>query len=129
MLERRQQEIELIRREFGDISVGPNLEWIIINRYKLMPGWNKQEIPVLLIIPPGYPTTPPDNFYTDPELRVGQQNTMAGATSIATMLDKQWLQFSYHVEATDWKPNADLLLGHNLLTFIQGVKQRLSEVN
>jgi hypothetical protein len=129
MLERRQQEIELIRREFGDLTVGTNLEWVVINQYPLVPGWNKTETPVLLMIPPGYPATPPDNFYVDPDLRIGQDNTMANATSIATMLDKQWVQFSYHVEASEWKAHPDLLLGHNLLTFIHAVKQRLSEVN
>ena len=129
MLERRQQEIELIRREFGDVTVGTNLEWVIINQYPLATGWNKPTTQVLLMIPSGYPVTPPDNFYTDPDLRLAQGIAMANATSIAGLLDKQWVQFSYHVETSEWKAHPDLLLGHNLLTFIQGVKQRLQEVN
>jgi hypothetical protein len=33
------------------------------------------------------------------------------------------------VDANEWKPSPDVEKGHNLLTFLQGVEQRLSEVN
>lgn len=129
MLERRKQEFDLIRTKYGDIEVGPNLEWVIINRYPLPPGWNKAETALLILIRPGYPTTPPDNFFVDNDLRLANDQVPNRASLNQAQLGRTWLQFSYHVEGSDWKPHADLLEGHNLLTFLLGVEKRLSEAN
>lgn len=126
MLERRHQELDLVRKAFGEISVGQNLEWVIIHNYTLPSGWNKSQTALLIIIRPGYPTTPPDNFYTDGDLRLSN-NTQPGNTSQFQYLDKQWLQFSYHAEV--WQPHPDLLLGHNLFSLLHAIQQRLKELN
>ena len=126
MRERRQQELSIIAPEFGELEISAALDWFIVNRLALTSGWSMEVTPVLILIPSGYPTTPPDNFYTDPNLRLknGQQ---PGSTSGAVQLGKQWLQFSYHVE--DWQPHGDFHRGHNLLSFLYGVRRRLSEVD
>ena len=129
MLQRRTQELDLVRESYGEIEIGPNLDWIVIKRYSLPPGWNKGETALLITIQPGYPTTPPDNFYVDNDLRIAGGQVPANASLDQVQLGKPWLQFSYHVEAADWKPNPDLLRGHNLLTFLLGVKRRLLELN
>jgi len=129
MIERRKQELELVRRDYGEISVGDNLEWVLIRRYKLPPGWSKPETDILILIPSGYPMTPPDNFYADNDLRLANNGQPGNTSPNSAQGDRQWLQFSYHVETSDWKPHADLLMGHNLLTFLHGVKRRLQEAN
>jgi hypothetical protein len=83
----------------------------------------------LILIPPGYPITPPDNFYTDNELRLSSGALPGNSNANTIQLERPWLQFSYHVESADWQPNSDLLQGHNLMTFLQGVAIRLSEAN
>jgi hypothetical protein len=130
MFERRKQEIELLRKEYGHVDVSDNLEWIIIRHYPLKSGWNQTDTEVLVFIPPGYPNTPPDFFYTQNDLRLSNGNRLPDKTTANTQkLGKPWLQFSYHVEKADWNPHSDLLRGHNLLTFMEGVNQRLSEAN
>jgi hypothetical protein len=130
MLERRQRELELVRTEYGDIEVGSNLDWVIIKKWPLPAGWNKTETQVLVLIPPGYPVTPPDNFYTDNDLRLASGGQPSNSSVNVSQIDKPWLQFSHHVESEDWKPHADLLQGHNLLTFLKiGVTRRLGEAN
>ena len=127
MLERRKQEFELIRQKYGDIEIGPDMEWVLIKRYVLVPGWNKPEIAILQIIRPGYPKTPPDNFFTDSDLRLAN-GALPNRATPSNQLGREWLQFSYHIR-DGWKAHADLLQGHNLLTFLIGVEQRLSEVD
>ena len=125
MIERIKLEIELVESNFGELEVDPSLRWLVVKRWKLVPGWNKKEARILLLIPPGYPTTPPDNFFTDADFRL-EGGAQPGSTSFASPVDgQQWLQFSYHVEASDWQPDK----GHNLVTFLLSVGKRLSETN
>ena len=126
MRERRKQELDLVAADYGDLELPPDLDWFVIQRLVLPHGWNMDTSQLLILIPPGYPTTPPDNFYADPALRLkgGQQ---PGSTSTAAQQNRQWLQFSYH--ADEWYPHADFRRGHNLLSFLFAVRQRLSEVN
>jgi len=128
VIERQKQEIGLVQSRFDDIEVGSDGDWIIVGRWALPPGWNKTVLKVLVLVPLGYPATPPDNFYTDLDLRI-EGGAQPGNTSATSQLGREWLQFSYHVEAGDWQPHAEVLEGHNLLTFLEGVRARLNEVS
>ena len=130
MIERRKRELELVRAEYGDLEIGDKLDWVIIKKWPLPNGWNKTETSVLVLIPPGYPVTPLDNFYTDNDLRLSNGGQPGNSSVNASQLGRSWLQFSYHVEQEDWKPHGDILQGHNLLTFLKiGVTRRFSEAN
>ena len=128
MHERWKGELLLVEAVHGPIDIAPDLAWFIMRRWSLPPGWSKRETAVLVLIPPGYPVTPPDNFFVDPDLRLANGG-MPGNAGPETQAGKQWLRFSYHVESGDWKPHADSKQGHNLLTFLQGVGNRLAEVS
>ena|ERR1043166_4511870 len=129
MIERRKKELELVMSQYGEIEVGPGQDWFVIKRWKLAAGWNKGETAVLVVIPPGYAVTPPDNFYTDNDLRLEGGGMPDSTSSDQARQGRQWLQFSYHVEDGEWHPHADPLKGDNLLTFLLGVRKRLSEAN
>ena len=125
MSDRIKRELALVTAAYGDPEVGPDFRWFIIKRWPLVSGWNKEETRVLVLIPPGYSITPPDNFHADLDLAV-KGGGQPGNTSAGQPINgQQWLQFSYHVEASDWQPEK----GHNLLTFLGGVDRRLREVN
>jgi len=128
-IERRKTELDLVSSQYGEIEVGADQDWFVIKHWTLAAGWNKDETAVLVLIPPGYPVTPPDNFYTDNALRV-EGGGLPGSTSAdQAQQGRQWLQFSYHVEDGEWHPHADPLKGDNLLTFLLAVGKRLSEAN
>jgi len=129
MLERRKKEFDLIRSKYGAVEAGPNLEWVRIDHYPLPPGWNKEEVALLILIRPGYPTTPPDNFLVDNDLRLENGELPGSISQGQSHLGQSWLQFSYHVDPADWNPGTNILDGHNLLTFLVGVEKRLSEVS
>lgn len=127
MLDRREQELALLRDKYGDIEVSPDLDWAIIPSWNLPPGWNKATTPLLIQIPPGYPTTPLYGFGVEPDLRLASGVEPTNATNTLSVAGRQWRQFSFSVE--DWRPHADLAQGHNLLTFLIGVDGRLRELN
>ena len=129
MRERIQSELDIVRNEYGDLETGPDGDWLKIKNFKLPPGWNKEKVKLLILIPSGYPATPPDNFYVDNSLRLANGNLPGATSANKNKLGEPWLQFSYHVEKSDWSPHADILHGHNLLTFLKGAEERLSEVS
>ncbi len=130
MIERRKREIELVEASFGELGIADDYSWFIIPSYTLPAGWNKPATAILVLLDPGYPETPPDNFYADLDLRLANNERAERADDGPVHNDKQWQIFSWHFEEpTEWQPHADPLKGHNLLTFMDGVKQRLSEPN
>ncbi len=125
MSERVKRELALVAAAYGELELDQDLRWYIIKQWPLVPGWNKESTRVLILIPPGYAVTPPDNFYADADLAV-KSGAQPGSTSAAQPINgQQWLQFSYHIEASDWQPEN----GHNLLSFLGGVDRRLRETN
>lgn len=128
MKERLAAEIELLRSSGWEVEVSPEFDWIIVKDVPLPEGWNRTETDVLIKIRAGYPTTPPDNFYTHPELRLANGSKPGNAPNEETIGGRQWLTFSYHLH-DGWDPHAEPDQGHNLLTYFQGVRNRLAEVS
>lgn len=125
MSERIKRELALVAAAYGELEIDTSFRWFIIKRWPLVNGWNKEHTRVLVLIPPGYAVTPPDNFHTDTDLAV-KDGGQPGSTSVGQPVNgQQWLQFSYHIEASEWQPEN----GHNLLTFLGGVDRRLREVS
>ena len=53
-----------------------------------------------------------------------------GNTSLSVnQAGRSWRQFSWHVETGDWRPHAEVLKGHNMLTFLEGLGRCLKEAN
>jgi hypothetical protein len=129
MIARRREELKLVEVPYGQLELGPNCDWFVIQNWSLGDGWNKTQIRVLVQIPPGYPTTQPDNFFCDSDLRL-KCGAQPGNTSYTNIQNLQWLQFSYHfVDIADWQPHSEIVKGHNMLTFLQGINKRLMEIN
>ena len=118
----------MVEAAYGTLEIGPDLTWFIVPHWTLPAGWSKGQTNLLVLMPPGYSVTPPDNFYVDPDLRVAS-GSIPGSTSTESQAGRQWLRFSYHAEGGDWSPHAEPERGHNLLTFLQGVTTRLSEIS
>jgi len=123
------KEIELLRKKYGSLKHGDDLDWVIFEELSLPPGWNREKTRLLVLIPPGYPITPPDNFYVATGLRTASGSMPSNYAEGESHLGEQWDQFSFHVEQGHWSPSADLLDGDNLLTFMLQVEKRLGEAN
>lgn len=126
-LERRRREVELLRRQYPQIEHGPDIDWILFRAFTLPAGWNRESTDLLVLIPPGYPETPPDNFYVQNGLRTESGAVPGNFGEHQEVLDKSWAQFSYH--AADWSPGPDPHDGDSLLTFMVAVERRLLEAN
>lgn len=128
MKERLEAEVELLQSSGWQVEVGPNFDWIVVEEVPLPKGWNRTETDVLVQIEAGYPTTPPDNFYSHSELRLADGSKPGNAPQEKSIGGRRWLMFSYHLPE-GWDPHAEPEQGHNLLTYLQGVRNRLKEAN
>lgn len=128
--ERLRAELELVRDLHGDFKADDRLTWMLLPSWPLPAGWNVAATALAIILPPAYPTTPPDNFYVASTLRLAS-GAMPGNTSLASAVSGlppgDWLRFSWHIEA-NWMPAPEPVAGDNLLTFLASVTQRLAEV-
>ena len=128
-MERRAFEVSILRDKYGEVETGANLEYIIFKNFRLPQGWNRESTELLIIIPAGYPVTPPDNFYVAPGLRL-QTGAMPGNYSEGQQhFGRIWGVFSMHIEG-GWTPSSNLMGGDNLITFmLTVVEKRLNELN
>ena len=126
-LERRLREADLLRGQYSRVEHGPDLDWVLFRDFPLPPGWNRESTDLLVLIPPGYPETAPDNFYVRTGLRVESGAAPGNYSEDQDLLGESWGQFSYH--ADEWAPTPDLWDGDSLLTLMIAVERRLQEVN
>lgn len=128
-MERRKEEVDLLGKKYGEVEQGPNLDWVLFKAFPVPPGWSVASTELLVMIPPGYPFTPPDNFYVPVGFRLASGATPGNYSEGTTQVGRQWGQFSFHIQAGDWQASPEVLDGHNLLTFMLQVEKRLREAS
>ena len=126
-LERRELELSILKKRYGEIDYGGDLSWVLFKEFGLPSGWNRIRTELLVLIPAGYPTNPPDNFFVPNGFRLADGGLPANFSENQTILGASWSQFSFHVK--EWTPSSDSNDGDSLLTFILGVERRLEELS
>lgn len=129
MLERRLRELELVRGRYGEVVTDSEVTWVEVARFPIPAGWTANVGRVVILIPPGYPLTPPDNFYLDDTIALENGGIVGNASPSQPLRGETWRLFSYHVEPNTWRPSAEAEQGHNLLTYLAGVEGRLMEAS
>lgn len=125
---RMAQELHLLRHRYPEIQFHPDQRVLLVPAHQLCPGWNSDHTAILLLVPPGYATIPPDNFLTDSTLLLANGAPPQHARSLQPFLGKHWRLFSFHLEPHTWRPTADVSQGHNLLTYFLGIEEHLQEL-
>lgn len=128
MIERLLQEIEFLQKQYGELEHDPNISWILFKEFKLPLGWCKEYTELLIKIPSGYPSIPPDNFFVPTGFSLASGQSIGCCTPSGSFIDREWLQFSYHIDG-EWNPSENVLEGDNLMSFMLKVLDRLKETN
>ncbi|MGH9921781.1 MAG: E2/UBC family protein [Nitrososphaerales archaeon] len=129
MIERRLQEVELLRKQYGELEHGTSVEWILFKKFKLPLGWDREFTELFVLVPAGYPSTPPDNFFVPVGFKLANGQKIDAYTEPHPHIGRQWGQFSYHIIDGEWRPANNILEGDNLQTFMIKVLDRLKEAN
>jgi hypothetical protein len=94
---------------------------VIVPNVRINQGWSHESVTIRFLAPVGYPHAKPDCFWSDPNLRLGNQ-AMPNATNTNNPIPEVpnqpgYLWFSWHV--AQWNPNRD-----TLLTYLNVIKDR-----
>jgi hypothetical protein len=125
--QRVEAEVALLRLRYARVDVAPDDTWVIVREVVIPDGWDRRAVDVLIVIPPGYPVTPPDNFFVPQGLRLGSGASIQNYSEPVSILAQSWGQFSFHCQ--DWVPSPTPADGDNLLTVMIFVEHRLGEIN
>ena len=95
---------------------------VILKGYSLPKGKYDHDVAdILIILPPGYPDTPPDMFYTSPRIKLTASGREARAANVNhNFADRVWQRWSRHCPA--WRPGVD-----GLQTMVARVRVALEE--
>lgn len=116
----------MLRKRYAVVEHGQNLDWVVVRGLALSEVWSQDSTDVLVLIPAGYPATPPDNFYVPEGLRSTDGRPPSSySEGQNTPLGGGWGQFSFH--AKSWSPGATAETGDNLVTYLVMAERRLGE--
>lgn len=82
--------------------------FIQVHGISLPHGWNKQKTDILVCLPQGFPTSKPNGFEADIDLKLGNGNPPQGGSPI-NVNGNQWLHFCWqpqqwdHSKETIWR--------------------------
>lgn len=125
MDERLECEFALLRRQHADAERSGR--WFLVPEYPLPAGWSPSVIDTAFFVRDGYPGTSPYGIYVPTGLRFNEllPDNFRDAAPNKPPFSGEWGIFSW--EAEQWFPTADVVSGHNLLTWVRGFRRRFLE--
>lgn len=123
ILERQFEALKALYPEATSTPLANGAHLIRLPNLPLPHGWDRTDVTVYFVTPPGYPAAQPDCFWTEQRLRLAniveppqnsnETNTIPDAAAVAV---GTW--FSWHLQG--WNPNQD-----SLVTYAKVIRQRL----
>jgi hypothetical protein len=104
-----------------DVATVGGVVFLIIRAYQLPPAYTPRSTDLLLKLPPNFPISKPDMFWTFPHVRLVNGSQPSSANVFDTQhQNRQWQRWSRHT--TIWRPGVD-----DLRTFLSLIHQELQK--
>ena len=111
-----------------------NCDWIMIPKYPLPERWEERWCKLLIVPPSTYPNTPPIGFYLNREFHLKNGGTDSHFTGQAhhgapDLKGQGWFWYCVHMGTGSqggWRPSADYRQPDNLFTFLNMVRESLT---
>lgn len=128
MKERLEKELELLHQFYPGIVYKSNGHWFYIPSYPLPLGWNRKHTEVAFQLKKGYPGTKPYGFYTPKGIRFNNQKPQKYKEPANNQppFEGEWGQFSWSIKGS-WKPASDIIVGSNLVNWMNSFRDRFNE--
>ncbi len=135
--ERIEKEILMIAPRFsqsgGILYDETNKDWLIISKYPLPERWEERWCKLMIIFPNTYPETPPIGFYLNrrSHLKNGRRDSHFTGQAYHGAPDLQeqgwyWYCVTMGRGYGGWKPSGDYQKPDNLWTFLNMVRESLT---
>jgi hypothetical protein len=110
-----------------------NLDWIMIPSYPLPERWKERWCKILIVPPVTYPETPPIGFYLNRKFHLKSGSSDPHATGRSydgapDLLKSGWHWYCVTIQdgPGGWQPSADYRQPDNLFTFMNMVRESLT---
>ena len=89
--------------EFDD----ENMDWLVIDGYKMPKAWGVDRTQLMIIFPTEYPELPPVGFYLPDTLQSPNGHFYSGAYHNASEapIEKGWNWYCAYIKAGNWRPS------------------------
>jgi hypothetical protein len=125
--ERIDAEIDHLRRHHP--AVARSGDWVLFPKEKIGGEWSPSVNDLVLLIPPGYPATPPYGLYVPTGLRRGGNlpGDYADTVGEPVPFPGSWGKLSVQINEQTWKPALTVTGGSNLRSVIVALLGRFAE--
>jgi len=110
-----------------------NFDWIMIPRYPLPERWRERWCKLLIVPPQDYPSIPPIGFYLNRKFHLKGGGSDVHATGRAyhgapDLLRAGWYWYCVTIQngPGGWQPSADYRQPDNLFTFLNMIRESLT---
>ncbi len=111
----------LIEKEIQfDVQESGGDTYVLIKNFRLPDCYVPGICTLMLKLPPGYPASNPDMFWTTPGIRLISGSSPVAADVAEVYMGVPWQRWSRH--CTDWRPGVD-----NLQTKLRSVQTELQK--
>lgn len=119
----------MLLEAFPRAQLNRDTRTVILSEHRIPPGWSHDVTDVLIEFPPNFPAGCPDNVCARPDLTLANGQMPANHQGIQTYAGREWLQFSWHIDAAEWAPNVDPSKGSSLVSYLIGALARFDEAS
>ncbi|MEM9035694.1 MAG: E2/UBC family protein [Actinomycetota bacterium] len=126
---RLDEEEPLLVEAYPNATVDRDSLLVVVTDHHLPDGWNHQVTDVAFVIPANYPSGQPDNVLARPDLRLANGELPGGNQGVQRHGGRNFLQFSWHIEPSDWRPTNHPHTGSSLATYLDGAIARFDEAS
>src|ERR1043165_5727873 len=86
-----------------------NMICVVLQGFRLPPGYDRDQADLLLRLNPGFPDVQPDMWWFDPAIRLKDGRVVKATESTEHHLGRTWQRWSRHFNAGQWRSGTDSL--------------------
>ncbi|MFN0008776.1 MAG: E2/UBC family protein [Planctomycetota bacterium] len=95
---------------------------VVVQEYRLPPGYDREQADLLLRLSPGFPDVQPDMWWFNPGIRLKDGRVVRATEVTEQHVGRTWQRWSRHLDAGKWQSGIDSL--ESYLALISGELER-----
>ncbi len=103
-----------------EITAESDMICVVIPRWPLPSGFDRDAVDLLIRLSPGYPDIPPDMWWFSPPVHLKNGGNLAATNVVEVHLGREWQRWSRHLNNGQWHSGVD-----GLESFLALIRQDL----
>ena len=90
-----------------EVAADSNMTCVVIPRWPLPHGFDRDVADLLIRLSPGYPDVPPDMWWFSPPVNLKNGKALPATDVVETHLGRRWQRWSRHFNNGQWQSGVD----------------------